>query len=78
MKLVINKVRKNGLEEVILYFKPGGKIYRIVFFIRIEMCFFTCIKMRCISLQKKKKMTSVQFKKKSKTERGQIVFSRTV
>lgn len=32
MKLVINKVRKNGLEEVILYFKPGGKIYRIVFF----------------------------------------------
>lgn len=78
MKLVINKVRKNGLEEVIRYFKPGGKIYRIVFFIRIEMCFFTCIKMRCISLQKKKKMTSVQFKKKSKTERGQIVFSRTV
>lgn len=78
MKLVINKVRENGLEEVILYFKPGGKIYRIVFFIRIEMCFFTCIKMRCISLQKKKKMTSVQFKKKSKTERGQIVFSRTV
>lgn len=78
MKLVINKVRKNGLEEVILYFKPGGKIYRIVFFIRIEMCFFTYIKMRCISLQKKKKMTSVQFKKKSKTERGQIVFSRTV
>lgn len=77
MKLVINKVRKNGLEEVIRYFKPGGKIYRIVFFIRIEMCFFTCIKMRCISLQKKK-MTSVQFKKKSKTERGQIVFSRTV
>lgn len=77
MKLVINKVRKNGLEEVILYFKPGGKIYRIVFFIRIEMCFFTCIKMRCISLQKKK-MTSVQFKKKNKTERGQIVFSRTV
>lgn len=78
MKLVINKVRENGLEEVIRYFKPGGKIYRIVFFIRIEMCFFTCIKMRCISLQKKKKMTSVQFKKKSKTERGQIVFSRTV
>lgn len=77
MKLVINKVRENGLEEVIRYFKPGGKIYRIVFFIRIEMCFFTCIKMRCISLQKKK-MTSVQFKKKSKTERGQIVFSRTV
>lgn len=55
MKLVINKVRENGLEEVIRYFKPGGKIYRIVFFIRIEMCFFTCIKMRCISLQKKKK-----------------------
>lgn len=39
MKLVINKVRKSGLEEVILYFKPSGKIYCIAFLSELKCAF---------------------------------------
>lgn len=68
---------KNGWEEVILYFKPGGKIYCIAFLSGLK-CAFSCVSRWDVLVCKKRHLWNLKKRKKKQTERGQIVFSRTV
>lgn len=68
---------KNGWEEVILYFKPGGKIYCIAFLSGLK-CAFSCVSRWDVLVCKKRHLCNLKKKKKKQTERGQIVFSKTV
>lgn len=69
---------KNGWEEVILYFKPDGKIYCIAFLSGLK-CAFSCVSRWDVLVCKKRHLCNLKKKKKkANRERTDCIFENGV